>query len=157
MPDITVQRLRPTTPHLAPLEAKIIAQRNEYASWDLPEYQHIYLGFVEGSVADLLNVLAVQITLTRAEFPAATFMLEYHPSCITHTEYPFQVYSFTLIKSLPTSSGLTRQLMIMSWVLPHQADYHDENAAIEAFMMVQGVQPYDDGSGEVCKLEPAWS
>jgi hypothetical protein len=154
MPEVEVRRLHPTDPELTLLEAKIIAQRNEYASLDFPEYQHIYLGFIEGRVVDLLAVLEAEVYSTRAEFPATRFTLEYHPSCIAHTEYPFLVYSFTLTKIIPTEQGSQRQLMIMSWKLPRKAEYTAENAAIEHFMADKSIQKYDDGSGVVCKIEP---
>lgn len=79
MPEVEVRRLHPTDPELTLLEAKIIAQRNEYASLDFPGYQHIYLGFIEGGVDDLLAVLEAEVHSTRAEFPSARFTLEYHP------------------------------------------------------------------------------
>jgi hypothetical protein len=154
MPEVIVQRLHPTKPELAALEAKIIAQRNEYASLDFPEYQHIYLGFIEGAIDDFLAVLEAEVRSTRAEFPSARFTLEYHPSCIPHTEYPFLVCSFTLTKVIPTEQGSRRQLMILSWKLPRKAEYTAENAAIEHFMADKSIQKYDDGSGVVCKIEP---
>lgn len=154
MPEVEVRRLHPTDPELALLEAKIIAQRNEYASLDFPEYQHFYLGFIEGGVVDLLAVLEAEVHSTRAEFPSARFTLEYHPSCISHTEYPFLVYSFTLTKVIPIEQGSRRQFMVMSWKLPRKADYAAENAAIEHFMVDKGIQRYDDGSGVVCRIEP---
>lgn len=152
MPEVAIRRLKPTKPELAALEAKIIAQRNEYASLDFPEYQHIYLGFIEGDAGNLLAVLGAEVHSTRAEFPSARFTLEYHPSCIPHTEYPFLVYSFTLTKVIPTEQASIRQFMIMSWKLPRKADYTAENAAIEHFMECEHIQPYDDGSGVVCKI-----
>ena len=154
MPTITVRRLHPTDPALASLEARIIAQRDEYASWDLPEYQHIYVGFMYGGVDELLNLWTAEIQRTRESFPDSTFTLEYHTSCISHDEYPFLVYSFTLIKSSHTAHGLMRELIILSWKLPRQASYDGENAAIEAFMRQYGVQAYDDGSGERCQIKP---
>lgn len=153
MPEVEVRRLNPTKPEFAALEAKIIAQRNEYASLDFPEYQHIYLGFIESAIDDFLAVLEAEVHSTRAEFPSARFTLEYHPSCISHTEYPFLVYSFTLTKVIPTEQGSQREFMIMSWKLPRKAEYTAENAAIEHFMVNRGIQRYDDGSGVVCRIE----
>lgn len=154
MPPITIRRLHPTDPELATLEARIIAQRNEYASWDLPEYQHIYTGFMYGRVDELLNLWAAEIQRTRVVYPASSFTLEYHTSCIRHDEYPFLVYSFTLIKSSHMAQGLMRELVILSWKLPRKASYDRENAAIEAFMAQHNIQAYDDGSGEVCQIRP---
>jgi len=153
MPELVVRRLFPTSPELALLEEKIIAQRNEYASWDFPEYQHIYLGFIEGGIQTLLHILETEVASTRTIFPAATFTLEYHPSCISHSEHPFLVQSFTLIKSIPSEKQQTRQLMILSWKLPQKGDYTDENTAIEQFMEQMDIQPYDDGSGVPCRIE----
>jgi len=154
MSEVLVRRHQPIDPELALLEAKIIAQRNEYASLDFPEYQHIYLGFIEGSVDDLLGVLKAEVNSTKAEFLSATFTLEYHPSCITHTEYPFLVYSFTLTKLIRTEQGSLRQYIIMSWKLPRKDEYKAENVALEHFMERNSVQQYDDGSGVLCKVEP---
>lgn len=154
MPEVLVRRHQPTDPDLALLEAKIIAQRNEYASLDFPEYEHIYLGFIEGGVDDLLGILASEVNSTRGKFPSSTFTLEYHPSCITHTEYSFLVYSFTLTRIVQTEESASRQYMIMSWKLPRKDEYTAENVAIEHFMEREGIQPYDDGSGVVCKVEP---
>jgi len=153
MPEVLVRRHQPTNPDLALLEAKIIAQRNEYATLDFPEYEHIYLGFIEGGIDDLLAVLEAEVNSTRAEFPSATFTLEYHPSCITHTEYPFLVYSFTLTKIVQEEQSSLRQYVIMSWKLPKKDEYTAENMAIEHYMQSNGIQPYDDGSGVVCKVE----
>ena len=154
MPEVLVRRLHPTKPELAALETKIITQRNEYASLDFPEYKHIYLGFIEGDVANLLGVLEAEVNSTKTKFPSATFTLEYHPSCITHTEYSFLVYSFTLTKIVYTEESSLREYMIMSWKLPRKDEYIDENLAIEQFMEREGVLQYDDGSGVVCKVEP---
>lgn len=154
MPEVLVRRYRPTDPALVLLEAKIIAQRNEYALLDFPEYEHIYLGFIEGDADNLLAVLEAEVHSTRAEFPSAQFTLEYHPSCIAHTEYPFLVYSFTLTKIIPIEQGAYRQFMVMSWKLPRKDEYTAENVAIEHFMEREAIQPYDDGSGVVCKVEP---
>lgn len=154
MPELIVRRLFPTSPELALLERKIIAQRNEYASWDFAEYQHIYLGFIEGGIETFLRVLETEVTSTRAIAPASTFTLEYHPSCISHSEHPFLVQSFTLIKRFPSERRQTRQLMILSWKLPLKGDYTDENTMIEQFMKQMDIQPYDDGSGIPCRIEP---
>lgn len=154
MPEVLVRRQQPTSPELVSLETKIIAQRNEYASLDFPEYQHIYLGFIEGKVGDLVAMLETEVNSTRAEFPSASFTLEYHPSCISHTEYPFLVYSFTLTKIIHAEQGTLRQYMVMSWKLPRKDEYTAENMAIEHHMKSHDVQPYDDGSGVVCKVEP---
>lgn len=154
MPEVLVRRHQPTDPELALLEAKIIAQRNEYASWDFPEYQHIYIGFIYGGVDELLEVLDTEVNVTRAEFPHAAFTLEYHSSCIPHSQYPFLVYSFTLIKSVKTEERSSRQLVILSWKLPRKAEYDSENSEIEGFMAHKGIQKYDDDSEDVCKIEP---
>jgi hypothetical protein len=154
MPEVEVRRLHPTKPELVVLEAKIIAQRNEYASLDFPEYLHVYLGFIEGGVDNLLAALEAEVHSTRTESPSARFTLEYHPSCIAHTEYPFLVYSFTLTKIIPIEQGAHRQFMVMSWKLPRKDEYTAENVAIEHFMEREGIRPYDDGSGVVCKIEP---
>lgn len=154
MPNVIVQRLHPSKPEFAALEAKIIAQRNEYASLDIPEYQHIYLGFIEGDVNELLAVIAAETRAARVIIPSTTFTLEYHPSCITHTEYPFLVYSFTLTQIARTEETLIRKFTILSWKLPRKNEYPEENAAIEQFMKTEGIQPYDDGSGVVCRIEP---
>lgn len=155
MPTVEVRRRQQTPSDLQSLESKIIAQRNEYAPWDAPEYEHIYIGFVETGVENLLEVLAEEVESYRGLYPEASFTLEYHPSCITHSEYPFQVYSFTLIKKVQTPEGQRRQLIIMSWKVPHQDNYQAENAAIERFILEKKIQPYDDGSGVPCRIEPA--
>lgn len=155
MPILEVQRHFATPPELEPLEKKIIAQRSEYAAWDVPEYQHIYLGFIEEGIENLIEVLDREVSTFREKYPTATFTLEYHPSCINHKEYPFQIYSFTLIKKIITPEGQKRQLMIMSWKVPHQDDYRDENVVIESFMADSDIEAYDDGSEVPCKIEPA--
>lgn len=154
MPELIVRRLFPTSPELALLERKIIAQRNEYASLDFPEYEHIYLGFIEGGVDDLLDVLEAEVNSIKAEYPSATFTLEYHPSCITHTEYPFLVYSLTLTQILRTKHGSSRKFSTLSWVLPRKDKYSAENTSIEQFMERLNIEAYDDGSGVSCRIEP---
>lgn len=152
MSTLEVRRRTPTATDLKVLEKKIIDRRREYAALDLPEYKHIYLGFIESGVQNLLTELQRQVDWFRRRYPSSTFTLEYHPSCITHIEYPFQVYSFTLIKKVETPTGQRRQLMIMSWKVPFQEDYSAENQAIESFMHTNKVDPYDDGSEEPCRI-----
>lgn len=154
MPEVLVRRHQPTNPEYAVLEAKIIAQRNEYASMDFSEYEHVYIGVIEGGIDELVNVLEAEVRSTRSEFPSATFTLEYHPSCITHTEYPFLVYSFTLTKIILMEEKTLRRYVIMSWMLPRKDEYTGENEGIEHFMERENVQKYDDGSGVVCYIEP---
>lgn len=152
MPTLEIKRYYPTPPDVKELESQIITQRSEYAGWDVPEYQHVYLGFIEQGVENLLDVLDREISSFRDQHPEATFILEYHPSCIAHENYPFQVFSFTLIKKVQTPKGQRRQLMIMSWKVPHREDYAQENALIESFMADRGVEPFDDGSEQRCKI-----
>lgn len=154
MPEVRVHRLHPTKPEFASLEAKIIAQRNEYVSLDFPEYEHVYLGFIEGGLDDLVSVLHAEVNATRSRFQSAVFTLEYHPSCITHTEYPFLVYSFTLTQILRTKQGSSRKFSTLSLVLPRKDEYRTENTAIEQLMERLNIEPYDDGSGVSCRIEP---
>lgn len=153
MPTLEVRRLKPAPAELQSFETAVIRQRQEYAAWDLPSYEHIYLGIIEGDVDDLLNVLEKEVDSYRLKHPSAKFTLEYHPSCIPHSEYPFQIYSFTLIKDSDASKVKQRQLMIMSWKVPHQENYDEENIMIDSFMAYHKITPYDDGSQVRCRIQ----
>lgn len=152
---LEVRRRTPTPPELSSLEGKIIDRRREYALADAPGYEHHYIGFIEENIDQLFFAFEDEIESYKAQYPDAEFSLEYHSSCIAHSEYPHEVYSFTLTKKHKTPQGERRQLVILSWKVPFKDNYDEENTLIESFMAYYKIKPYDDGSGVRCKIIPA--
>lgn len=153
MKSLEVRRIKPTRPDAQELEAQIIARRQEYALGD-SEAKHIYLGFIEGDVEQLLDVVSQQVEQFRQRFPTASFTLEYHPSCIAHQDYPFEVYSFSLIQDATVNGQRQREVGVVSWLMQAEQDVDEVNLLIESTMAYLRVRAYDDGSGVSCRVLP---
>jgi len=149
MPDLHIARSEYATqdPELQVIEDDIIFARREYAEWENHNNPHEYLGLVERIYyvrRELLRIYKEQ----KRQFPEATFILEYHQSCMLPKEAGFLVVSFALQTKRMINGQESRLNSYISLKLDKKSSYAAENKAIRNFMKKYDLQPFDDGSGE---------
>lgn len=148
MPDLRISLSEYATkdPEFKALQDDIAEARREYAEWDKNNNPHEYLGLVEHlyyARRELQRIYDEQKKL----FPEATFILEYHQSCMLPKEAGFLVVSFALQTKRVINGSQSRLNSYISLKLEKKSDYTIENSAIEQFMEKNGIAAYDDGFG----------
>jgi len=148
MPDLNISLSEHVTkdPELLALQDDIIFSRQEYAEWENHNNPHEYFGVVERMFyvrQELQRIVKEQRHLYRE----ATFILEYHQSCMLPREATFLVMSFALQTKRVIDGQESRLNSYISLKLEKKTNYSAENAAIEKFMEENAIIAYDDGFG----------
>ncbi len=148
MPELQVNLSPHSTkdPELVAVQEDIIFARQEYADWENHNNPHEYLGVIEDFrhvIGELQRKHDEQLKL----YPEATFILEYHQSCMLPRDANYLVVSFALQTRRFISGQESRLNTFICWRLDIKDDYSQENADVESFMLKNNIQPYTDGFG----------
>lgn len=130
-------------PEVRQVQQDITRLRAEYAENDWQTNYHEYLGVVE-DLNIMLGELQQKIDSTKQQYPEATFVLEYHKSCALPSDATFLIYSFGLQAKIKEAGAERRLNTFIGWKIDVKPEYPDENAAVDAFMDRNGIQPYID-------------
>jgi hypothetical protein len=131
---------------------EILAEREDQASFADEGQTFEYFG-IEQNLDALLTEFDSTIKQYRVDNPQPTFVLEYHHSCVNHTDEDFHLFTFTLSQQSTEQNTNNRHYQIITWKAAAEMSSSESETKIRAFMKKHQISDLPESSGVVSNLD----